>query len=440
MVVILGAYAVVLFAGAGWLLQQWIRGRRRAAEHGERVRHRAAEEAPTTLHPVIDPGVCMGSGACVNACPEKHALVLVDGRAHLADAGGCVGHGACKEACPVGAIALVFGSARRGVDLPHLDQDFQTNVPGLYIAGELGGMGLVSNAVRQGVKAVDSIGSALGSSPAASERAVSLLVVGAGPAGIGATLAARAKKIDVKTIDQATEIGGTVRSYARQKIVMTQPVDLPMYGSVRLHRTGKEALIELWQDVIERAGIQIDFGIKFEGLRKEDGVFVASTSQGEVRARHVLLATGRRGAPRRLGVPGDDLPHVDTRVDDPAAHAGRACVVAGGGDAALEAALALCEQPGTKVILVHRGANFDRARVANRMRLANAEAARSVTVLRRSVIARVSEGTVEVRREGSEPESYQAERVFTLLGAEIPIGLLQACGVQVRTHYGDKVI
>ncbi len=441
MTALLSAYVVVLFVGAGLLVREWRGSRKRALAHADILRSRASDEAPPTLHPVIDPVVCIGSGGCVKACPEKHALVVVDGRGHLADPAGCVGHGACKDACPVNAITLVFGSARRGVELPDLDHEFQSNVPGLYIAGELGGMGLVSNSVRQGVKAVDAIEASLASEGQRDAGdLLPLLVVGAGPAGIGASLAARAKKLGVRTIDQAHEIGGTVRTYARQKIVMTQPVDLPLYGVVRLHRTSKEALIELWKDVIEKSGIVVEFDTRLDAVEKKDGVFVARTTKGEIRARRVLLAAGRRGTPRRMGVPGDDLPHVQARLDDPAAHAGEACLVVGGGDAAVEAAIALSEQPDTKVILCHRGKAFDRCRPANRARLENAEMRRALVVMRSTVVAHVHDGEVELSKDGAPPQRFPAEKIFALLGAEIPVGLLKSAGVQVRTHYGEKVV
>lgn len=441
MTALLSAYALVLFVGAGLLIRQWQATRKRALAHADVIRSRSGADAPPTLHPVIDPVVCIGSGGCVKACPEKHALVLVDGRAHLADAGGCVGHGACKDACPVNAITLVFGSARRGVDLPDLDHQFQTNVPGLFIAGELGGMGLVSNSVRQGVKAVEVIAASLAVEAAPADADVlPLLIVGAGPAGIGATLAARERSLTVRTIDQSTEIGGTVRTYARQKIVMTQPVELPLYGTVRLHRTSKEALIELWKDVIAQSHIQIEFGVRLEDVKKEDGLFVARTSTGVVRARRVLLATGRRGTPRRLGVPGDDLPHVRPRLDDPALYAGAPCVVVGGGDAAVEAALALSELPDTPVILCHRGKAFDRIRPANRSRLDNAEMRRALVVLRSTVVTRVHDGEVELSREGGAPTRHPAKHLFALLGAEIPLGLLKSAGVQVLTHFGERIV
>jgi thioredoxin reductase len=352
-----------------------------------------------------------------------------------------VGHGACKDACPVNAITLVFGSARRGVELPELDHEFQSNVPGLYIAGELGGMGLVSNSVRQGVKAVDAIAASLeAEGPRDEEGLLPLLVVGAGPAGIGATLAAKEKKLPVRTIDQAAGIGGTVRTYARQKIVMTQPVKLPLYGNVRLHRTSKEALIELWEDVVDKSGLEIEFETRLDGVEKKDGVFIAKTTKGEIRARRVLLAAGRRGTPRKMGVPGDDLPHVHSRLDDPAAHAGHPCVVVGGGDAAIEAAISLSEQPNTKVVLCYRGKSFDRCRPANRSRLENAEMRKALTVMKQTNIVRVHDGELEVKKEGADPVRLPAKWIFALLGAEIPVGMLKAAGVNVRTHYGERIV
>ncbi|MFO0653343.1 MAG: NAD(P)-binding domain-containing protein, partial [Polyangiales bacterium] len=297
------------------------------------------DDAPPTLHPVIDPEVCMGSAACVRACPEKKALIIVDGRAHLGDAGGCVGHGMCAQACPLGAITLVFGTARRGVDLPVVDDRFRSQRAGVYIAGELGGMGLVANSARQGVKATRFIAEELKDAPTASDDTLQLLIVGAGPAGIAASLAAKEAGLRYRTIDRARDLGGAIRTYPRGKVVMTTPVELPGYGKVRLRRTSKEALLELFEDVIARVGVALEFGVEVTGVREECGVFVAETSAGELRAQRVLLAIGRRGRPRALGVAGEE--RALRTLDDAADHRGRACVVLGGGDSAVEAALSL---------------------------------------------------------------------------------------------------
>ncbi len=148
---------------------------------------------PTSLHPIIDLNLCKGCGACVGACPErdKQVLGLIAGKSELINPTYCIGHGACKTACPFDAITLVFGTEKRGVDIPHVSPEFETNVPGLYIAGELGGMGLIRNAIVQGVQAMDCISKHI------SEKNIpglhDVVIVGAGPAGFAATLGAMKK-------------------------------------------------------------------------------------------------------------------------------------------------------------------------------------------------------------------------------------------------------
>ena len=111
---------------------------------------------PASLHPVVSASRCIGSGGCVTACPEG-ALGIVEGKAALINASACIGHGACADACPVTAITLVFGTERRGVDIPKVSPQFESNVPGIFIAGELGGMGLIRKAATQGMQAIESV-------------------------------------------------------------------------------------------------------------------------------------------------------------------------------------------------------------------------------------------------------------------------------------------
>ncbi len=442
-------HAVLAGLALLWLVVHALLQWRRERASAQIVRLLGGDEhEPDTLHPVIDGNLCIGSAACVRACPEDKALVVVDGRARLADPGGCVGHGACRLACPVDAIELVFGSARRGVDLPMLTTEFQSSQPGIYIAGELGGMGLVANAVRQGVKAVEEIEASLaaegtgpGPGPGAGAGAdvLPLLIIGAGPAGLGATLAARARGLASRTLEREASMGGSVRAYPRGKIVMTHPVELPLYGHVRLRRTRKETLIELWDDVLRQSGVSIEFGRKLEGIER-DGATLLARIEGEaapVRARRVLLATGRRGRPRRLGVPGEAQAHVHDRLEDPAAHDGQACVVVGGGDSAIEAALALAERPGTRVVLSYRGERFVRAKPETRRRLEDAVAAGRVRVLCGSQVAEVAGDTVTLALAAGEREVVPAQVLFTLIGRDLEHGLLAAAGIEVRTFHGE---
>ena len=430
-------HAVLAVIALGWMLAVAIRVRRHERRAAQILRLHARPEGPPTLHPVIDGDACIGSGACVRACPEDRALVIVGGRAHLAHASGCVGHGECLRACPVNAITLVFGSARRGVDLPEVDQHFESSRPGLFIAGELGGMGLIATAVRQGVKAAEAIARTLRDTPV-DESVVALLVVGAGPAGIAAMLAAHRDGIRARWIEKATSIGGAVRSYPRGKVVMTTPVELPLYGRLHLRRTSKAALIELWEDVLSRGQIEPEFGVTLESVAMDGEVLVATTSAGTIRARRILLATGRRGRPRHLGVPGEELAHVSHHVEDPADHDGERILVVGGGDVAVESALALAERPKTCVTLCHRNAQFDRAKPANQERLAEAERA-GLHVMRNAKVERIDPRSVTIATaEGS--CSVDVDRVFVLIGSDLPPDLLAATGVRVQTHHGLVVL
>src|ERR1019366_1976737 len=166
-------------------------GRRKKAEGRSISRRQAAAEAgllePPTLHPEIDPASCIGCGACVRACPEGEILGLINGKAMLVEPSECIGHGACRAACPSDAIRLDFGTAQRGVDIPHVGPDFQTNIPGVFIAGELGGMGLIRNAIEQGRQAIDSVRALNG---LGRPNVHDVVIVGGGPAGFAASLAA----------------------------------------------------------------------------------------------------------------------------------------------------------------------------------------------------------------------------------------------------------
>lgn len=432
---VLAVHAALAVVAIIWMLVTALRRSRR--EHAARImiRANAHHEGPPTLHPVIDGEVCIGSGACVRACPEDRALVIANGRGHLAHASGCIGHGECLRACPVDAITLVFGSARRGVDLPEVAPTFESSQPGLYVAGELGGMGLISTAVRQGVKAVEAMAASLATGPASDT--LPLLVIGAGPAGIAAALTAKRLGVRARWIEKETSIGGAVRMYPRGKIVMTTPVELPLYGRVHLRRTTKPALIELWGDVLSSAEIAPEFGVTVLGVVADGDALIARTTAGEIRARRVLLATGRRGRPRRLSVDGEELAHVQHHLHDPTEHAGERIVVIGGGDVAVEAALALAEHASGSITVCHRGARFDRAKLENQERLAAAEADGTIRVIREVVVERFAPNGVAIGHAG-ETQVLPADRAFVMIGSDLPTELLGASGIRVQTHFGDR--
>jgi thioredoxin reductase (NADPH) len=436
----LALYLLPLLLIWGWFLARSRRREARAlAIHADNLAAGLSE--PASLHPVIDPISCIGCNSCVAACPEGDVLGLVGGKAQLIAPGECIGHGACAESCPVGAITLVFGTARRGVDLPNVGPDFQTNVPGLWIAGELGGMGLIRNAVEQGRQAVDHISKQTAGRTGGADLH-DLIVVGAGPAGISASLAAKAAGLTTLTLEQDT-LGGTVSHYPRGKLVMTRPALLPLHGTVQLRETSKEALLGLWTDVVSRHDLPIRFEERVQRIKpaeaqgpSADG-FEVVTDLGRYRSRHVLLAIGRRGTPRPLGVPGEDLPKVSYRLDDPAAYSGKSVLVVGGGDSALEAAMALAEQPGTQVMLSYRGAAFQRAKTRNRERIAELAASGRVTLHLGSDVVRIDGATVTLQLSpGGEGRVFDNEAVIICAGGILPTEFLKTMGIQIETKHG----
>ncbi len=424
-------YLIYLFP---LLLVFWIYLRRhRRDERDHRVRLREATEAgltePPSLHPVIDPAACCGSGTCVRACPEQ-ALGIIDGKAQLTNPAACIGHGACEAACPVKAIKLVFGTERRGMDIPLVKPNFETNVDGLFIAGELGGMGLIRKAAEQGKQAIASIAQSK-----AREGLLDVLIVGAGPAGLAAGLGAVERRMRYAIVEQESGLGGTIFHYPRNKIAMTAPMKLPIIGKVRFSEVSKEALLAFWDDVVRRSGLEIRFGERVERVERKDGAFVVATTAGSYRARAVLLAIGRRGSPRKLGVPGEELPKVVYRLVDPEQYRGQAVLVVGGGDSAIEAALGCSEQPGTTVALSYRGEAFGRVKAANRTRLDAAVKGGRVRVLLESNVRGIDARTVTLERKGK-VESVANDAVIVNAGGVLPTEFLRSLGVQIDTKHG----
>lgn len=421
-------YAALLAVAIGAYVG--LRSRRQRAHAAALAVSQAAGLAePVSLHPVVDPVRCIGSGTCAQACPEQ-ALGVIGGKAVLIDGSACIGHGACAAACPVGAIQLVFGTERRGIDIPQVSPDFESNLPGIYIAGELGGMGLIRKAAEQGRQAVD----AIRRRPRGAHD-LDLVIVGCGPAGLSAGLAALEHGLRFRLIEQEASLGGAVFHYPRQKVAMTSPVTLALVGQVRFGEVAKERLLDFWHEIVGRTQLVIHFRERFLGATPAGDGFVVRTSQGEYRCRSVLLALGRRGTPRKLDVPGEDSPKVVYRLVDPAQYCGQAVLVVGGGDSAIEAAVAVAEQPGTRVTLSYRGEAFARAKARNRERLASLQRDGRLDLRLGSEVLKVDTATVDLRTpDGS--VRLDNDAVIVCAGGELPTPLLKSIGIQFETKYG----
>jgi thioredoxin reductase/ferredoxin len=388
---------------------------------------------PASLHPIIDPSRCLGCGACVKVCPEQphhEVLGLIDGKAVLIGPTDCIGHGACKTACPFDAITLVLGTERRGIDIPVLKPNFESNVPGIYVAGELGGMGLIKNALVQGQQALEAIVKAGVKRPGA----LDVLIVGAGPAGLAASLSAKQMGLSYQTLEQDA-LGGAVFQYPRGKLVMTAPVELPLVGKVQFRNTSKEELLKFWTQTCDHNGLKIRYKERVESIERKDGAFHVRSTNAHYAASAVLLAIGRRGTPRKLGVHGEELPKVVYRLIDPEQYRGRQVVVVGGGDSALEAAASIAELGDTSVILSYRGEAFQRAKQRNRQRVQAAAASEQLRVLLNSQVREIRPEDVVLALSGQELK-VSNDAIIISAGGILPNDFLRSIGIEVETKYG----
>lgn len=415
----------------------WHVRRRRRREVEDRARLEETRKAnipePITLHPVIDPNKCLGSGACVRACPE-HSLGIVNGKAMLVAPEHCIGHGACEAACPFRAVSLVFGTEKRGIDIPYVKPTFETNVPGIFIAGELGGMGLIRKGVEQGVRAMETI-----RKNKASGGALDVVIVGAGPAGLAGSLAAKEAGLRFVTVEQEVGLGGCIFHYPRRKLTMTSPMKWPIVGLFDKREISKEELLEFLNGTVRKTGLEIRFSERMEAITREDGGFIVRTSKASYRTANVLLAIGRRGTPRKLGVPGEEQPKVVYSLIDPEQYRGQHVLVVGGGDSAAEAALAIANEPGTVVSVSSRGEEiFTRPKEKNRRLLKELVNRGAATVYLNANVQQIGRDSVTIEEKGN-AVTIKNDAVVVCIGGTLPTPMLKEIGVMVDTYYGTPI-
>jgi thioredoxin reductase len=377
-------------------------------------------------HPHVDLSRCFGCGACVKACPEEGVLEIIHGQAAVVYGARCVGHGLCAPACPVDAISLTLGDVRERKDLPAVTDKLEAvGVPGLFLAGEVTGHALIRTAITHGVLVADEIASRP-RSPAGD--VLDLCIVGAGPAGFACSLEAKARGLRFVTVDRES-LGGTVSRYPRGKLVLSQPVDLPLHGRLRRTSYEKEELMRLWEEIAREQDLPLRTGEEFLGLdRGAAGTFTVRTSRGEHRATSVVLAMGRRGTPRKLGVPGEDLPKVSYALVDAQSHRGRRIVVVGGGDSAVEAAVALSEQEGVELTISYRQAAFNRLKPKNAKRLeVEVGRGRIALALETQVVAITPESVALRGKDGD--RTIPNDDVFIMAGGTPPFAALEKAGI-----------
>jgi len=383
------------------------------------------------LHAIVRADVCVGCGTCVDACPEPGAI-RVEAKRALVDLAACVGHGSCAEACPVGAIVLSTGEAVQRVEVPDVDTSFESNVAGLYIAGELGGRGLIKNAINEAKVAVENLARRIEKQrdrQRPDADLLDLLIVGAGPAGLSAALAAQAAGLRYTAVERGT-LADSIRKYPRRKLLLAEPVKVPLYGDLWIADASKESLLKVWEAMIVEKRLNVETNHEVTAIERSGDVFLVTAGGRRFRARYVLLAMGRRGTPRRLGVPGEDLAKTLYDIVEMEAFAGRRVLVVGGGDSAVESAVGLANQPGTQVTLSYRSDRFSKVKARNQDKLDRAVRAGRVNLLLNSQVREIRSDSVVVDVEGRQ-QILPNDEVIIRIGGEPPVGFLQRVGVRM---------
>lgn len=399
----------------------------RAKKKFEQMKVAGLTEA-TSLHPHINALACIGCGTCVRACPEEDVLAVIGGKAEVVHGAKCVGHGMCADACPVGGITLLMAKPGRSAEFPLLSEHYETNVPGIFIVGELGGLGLIKNAITQGVCAVDYAAAQKRNHAAQFD----LAVVGAGPAGIAAGLAAKKNGLKYLVLEQG-DIGGTILHYPRAKIVMTSAVELPLWGEFNMRGATKEELLKVWEEIIAETELEIHSNEKVVRVIGESDHFILGTPTREFTAAAVVLALGRRGTPRKLGVAGEELPKVMYKLIDTQTYQNCDVLVVGGGDSAVEAAVGLASQSTNRVTLSYRKGEFTRIKQRNRQHVEEYLGRKKLRVAFNSEVEEILDEYVVLKTaEGT--EEIKNDYVFVFAGGEMPYDFLRSIGIGFQTQ------
>jgi NosR/NirI family nitrous oxide reductase transcriptional regulator len=334
--------------------------------------------------------------------------------------------------------------AGRVEPLPEIGEDGSTAIPGVYVAGDLAGLPLLKFALDTGARVVERIAADLaaeGASGVAGSAGggpidVDVAIVGAGVSGVAAAVEAKARGLRFALIE-AAEPFSTVANFPRKKPIFTYPKAMTPAGRLQVRAEVKEALLEELREQARTASIEITPG-RVERIERREGALVvhfagdrATTSTATptpmpIRARRVVVAIGRSGDYRRLGVPGEDLDKVSNRLHDPADYAGKNVLVVGGGDSALEAAIAL-GQAGSHVTLAHRGRDFARAKPENVEQVGSIAAVRLETRVKEIGPDRVVT-TNAAGRDDSIPNDF----VFAMIGREAPLDFFRRSGIGIK--------
>ena len=400
-------------------------------------RRRAARGTSRPVVPLvhsINDDRCTGCDACVAVCPTD-VLELVGNKSRVVRGGDCIQCEQCALVCPTAALVMhPRGTVAPSLRMPLLDEHYQA-ADGLYLIGEASGKPLLKNASNLGRAVVEHmVATGLQRGPARRGllEAVDVAIVGSGPAGLSAALTAAEHGLRFVVLEKDELVASTVARWPLDKECMAEPYDVRALGLLPVWDTGRDELLARWHEILAEREIVVRTREAVEEVWRSDGGFELRTSRGQLCAERVVLAVGTRGKPRRLGVPGEHLPHVAPLLTDPARHRGQRVLVVGGGDSAVEAAISLAEA-GARPLLSYRGRALSRCKAKNRQRLEGLVRLGAVDVRFSTTVTELCIEHAMLSTAGTQ-ERVWCDAVLVCIGGDAPVKWLSAAGVQ----FGDE--
>jgi thioredoxin reductase (NADPH) len=375
------------------------------------------------VYPAINRAACIGCGSCVQSCREKDVLAVIQGKSTLVNPLACRCRGDCERNCLTGALKLVEYGKKLKVRIPWTDEYYQSNIAGIYIVGSLTGAGLIKEAINQGRAAVNHI--MKGVFPPDLPK---IMVIGAGPAGLSATLSCRKFGLPVICFEKDLA-ANTIRNFPKKKILMAEPVEMPIVGPLWVGDATREKLLEAWEGILLKSGACITTASRLEKIEKKDGHFQVTVSGKPFFCDKVILALGSRGVPRKLGVPGEDGANVFYNLLETDEFTGSAVTVIGAGDSSIEAALAL-QKNDCRVTMLVRGGGFPKAKARNQERIGQASAAGKIRVYFNSQPLQIGADFITFTAAGV-TQREKNDAVFVMVGGELPFELLESVGIRI---------